>query len=37
MNELGYKNAVNMKDGLSAWKKAGYPVDSGSSWFKILK
>jgi rhodanese-related sulfurtransferase len=26
MNELGYKNAVNMVGGLKAWKEAGYPV-----------
>jgi rhodanese-related sulfurtransferase len=33
LNELGYRNAVLMKDGLSAWKKAGYDVESGSGWF----
>jgi rhodanese-related sulfurtransferase len=32
LNELGYKNAVLMKDGLSVWKKADYPVDSGGGW-----
>jgi len=38
LNDLGYKNAVSMKDGLSKWKKAGYPVESGSGWFNnILK
>jgi rhodanese-related sulfurtransferase len=26
MNDLGYKNAVNMKGGLKAWKEAGYPM-----------
>lgn len=26
MNDLGYKNAVNMIGGLKAWKEAGYPV-----------
>ena len=26
LNELGYKNAVNMAGGLKAWKEAGYPV-----------
>jgi rhodanese-related sulfurtransferase len=26
LNELGYKNAVNMIGGLKAWKEAGYPV-----------
>jgi rhodanese-related sulfurtransferase len=37
LNDLGYKNAISMKDGLSAWKKLGYPVESGSGWFNILK
>jgi len=27
MNDLGYKNAVNMSGGLKAWKEAGYPVE----------
>lgn len=26
MNDLGYKNAVNMIGGLEAWKEAGYPT-----------
>jgi len=26
MNDLGYKNAVNMVGGLKAWKEAGYPI-----------
>ncbi|MGO9611808.1 MAG: rhodanese-like domain-containing protein [Dissulfurispiraceae bacterium] len=26
MNELGYKNTVNIAGGLKAWKDAGYPV-----------
>ena len=26
LNELGYKNAVNMIGGLKAWKEAGYPI-----------
>ncbi len=26
MNDLGYKNAVNMAGGLKAWKEAGYPL-----------
>jgi sulfur-carrier protein adenylyltransferase/sulfurtransferase len=26
LNELGYKNAVNMIGGLKAWKEAGYPT-----------
>jgi len=26
MNDLGYKNAVNMIGGLPAWKEAGYPI-----------
>ncbi len=26
LNELGYKNAVNLKGGLDSWKEAGYPI-----------
>jgi rhodanese-related sulfurtransferase len=26
LNDLGYKNAVNMVGGLKAWKEAGYPL-----------
>ena len=26
MNEIGYSNAVYMKGGSEAWKKAGYPL-----------
>ena len=26
LNELGYRNAVNISGGLKAWKEAGYPV-----------
>jgi rhodanese-related sulfurtransferase len=26
LNEMGYKNAVNMIGGLKAWKLAGYPL-----------
>jgi sulfur-carrier protein adenylyltransferase/sulfurtransferase len=26
MNDLGYKNAINMVGGLKAWKEAGYPL-----------
>lgn len=26
MNEMGYKNAVNLIGGLKAWKAAGYPT-----------
>jgi rhodanese-related sulfurtransferase len=33
LNDLGYKNAVDLKDGLNAWKKAGYPVETvGKGW-----
>ena len=32
-NEMGYKNAILLKDGLSAWEKADYPVKKGSGWF----
>ncbi len=26
LNDLGYKNAVNMSGGLKAWREAGYPL-----------
>jgi sulfur-carrier protein adenylyltransferase/sulfurtransferase len=26
LNDLGYKNAVNLIGGLKAWKEAGYPI-----------
>lgn len=26
MNDLGYKNAINLVGGLKAWKEAGYPL-----------
>jgi len=26
LNEMGYKNAVNIAGGLNAWKAAGYPI-----------
>jgi sulfur-carrier protein adenylyltransferase/sulfurtransferase len=27
LNELGYRNAVNIIGGLNAWKAAGYPIE----------
>jgi rhodanese-related sulfurtransferase len=27
LNDLGYANAVNMAEGLKAWKAAGYPLE----------
>ena len=27
LNEFGYKNAVNINGGLTAWKAAGYPIE----------
>lgn len=29
LRHLGYKNATNLKGGLKAWAKAGYPVETG--------
>ncbi len=26
LNEMGYRNAVNLNGGLKAWKAAGYPI-----------
>jgi rhodanese-related sulfurtransferase len=28
LNVLGYKNAVNLKEGMKAWQEAGYPVEA---------
>jgi rhodanese-related sulfurtransferase len=33
LHEMGYKNAVILKDGLNAWKKNGYPVESDKGLF----
>lgn len=30
LHQLGYKNAINMSGGISAWRKAGYPVEVAS-------
>ncbi|HMK59954.1 MAG TPA: rhodanese-like domain-containing protein [Dissulfurispiraceae bacterium] len=30
LNDLGYRNAVNMSGGLKAWKEAGYPLQNAS-------
>ncbi len=27
LNEMGYRNAVNINGGLKAWKAAGYPIE----------
>ncbi len=27
LRHLGYKNATNLKGGLKAWAKAGYPIE----------
>jgi len=29
LKRLGYKNATNLKGGLKAWAKAGYPIETG--------
>ena len=29
LRHLGYKNATNLKGGLKAWAKSGYPVETG--------
>lgn len=29
LNQLGYKNAISMNGGMTAWVKAGYPVAKG--------
>jgi len=35
LNELGYKNAVNLSGGLDAWKKAGNPVETGGKGYYL--
>jgi phage shock protein E len=37
LRKLGYKNAVNLKDGLKGWAKAGYPIDTGLGVTKLEK
>lgn len=29
LRHLGYKNATNLKGGLKAWAKSGYPIETG--------
>ena len=35
LNDLGYKNAVDLKDGLDAWQKAGYSVETGGKGYYL--
>lgn len=37
LKNLGYKNAVNLKGGLKAWAKAGYPIETGLGITKLSK
>lgn len=37
LRRLGYKNATNLKGGLKAWAKAGYPVETGLGTVVITK
>ena len=37
LKRLGYKNATNLKGGLKAWAKAGYPVETGLGTVIITK
>jgi len=37
LRHLGYKNATNLKGGLKAWAKSGYPVDTGLGTVIITK
>jgi len=35
LNDLGYKNAVNLKDGMDAWKKAGHKTETGGKGYYL--
>ncbi len=35
LRKLGYKNATNLKGGLKAWAKAGYPIETGLGVTKL--
>ena len=35
LNDLGYKNAVNLNGGLDAWKKAGNTVETGGKGYYL--
>lgn len=37
LRTLGYKNATNLKGGLKAWAKEGYPVETGLGVVKLSK
>ncbi len=37
LKNLGYKNAVNLKGGLKAWAKEGYPIETGLGITKLSK
>lgn len=37
LKNLGYKNATNLKGGLKAWAKAGFPVETGLGVVKLSK
>ncbi len=37
LQHLGYKNATNLKGGLKAWARSGYPVETGLGTVIITK
>ncbi len=37
LRRLGYKNATNLKGGLKAWAKAGYPIETGLGIINLAK
>ena len=37
LRHLGYKNATNLKGGLKAWAKAGYPIETGLGIINLVK
>ncbi|MCW9025847.1 MAG: rhodanese-like domain-containing protein [Thiovulaceae bacterium] len=37
LRKLGYKNAINLKDGLKGWAKEGYDIDTGLGITRLYK
>ena len=35
LQDLGYKNVVNLNGGSKAWKEAGYPLETGGKGYYL--